>query len=117
VGQGAIGIEVRMDDWQIIDLVRRLNHEASKACIFAERAFLRSLEGGCQVPIGAFSKIRDGMIELTGAVASLDGRRLIRDAFSGDIQDAQLIGENLAKILRQRGAEEILREIRAAAGS
>ena len=82
----------------------------SQRCL-AERAFLRELEGGCQVPIGVNSNINNGQLYLTGMVASLDGERLIKDQFIGNINDPELVGIELAKKLKLQGADKILREI------
>ena len=77
----------------------------------AERAFLRELEGGCQVPIGVNSNIDKGKLYLTGMVASLDGERLIKDQVIGNINDPELVGIGLAKRLKLKGADKILSEI------
>jgi len=82
----------------------------SQRCL-AERAFLRELEGGCQVPIGVNSKIQNEQLCLTGMVASLDGERLIKDQYIGNINDPEEVGKELAKKLKQQGAEKILSEI------
>ena len=82
----------------------------SQRCL-AERAFLRELEGGCQVPIGVNSQITNGELLLTGMVASLDGKRLIRDQARGAAHQPESIGIELAAKLKQQGAGEILKEI------
>ncbi len=112
VGQGSIGIETRKDDKEIAELVSNLNHEETYNSLVAERAFLRELEGGCQVPIGALGKAEKGKLELSGMVASLDGKILIRDTVSGKSEEAENLGILLAQKLLARGAREILKGIR-----
>ena len=77
----------------------------------AERSFLRELEGGCQVPIGVNTIIQNEKLYLTGMVASIDGKRLIKDQSIGNINDPEEIGKNLAEKLKLQGADEILSEI------
>ena len=111
VGQGALGIECRSDDQYVLDLLKVLEHQPSRDRCLAERAFLRELEGGCQVPIGVNTDIEGDTLTLTGLVASLDGQRLIKDTVTGLPQDAENIGIQLAVRLRNQGADEILAEI------
>ncbi|MDJ1171932.1 hydroxymethylbilane synthase [Roseofilum sp. BLCC_M154] len=113
VGQGALGIECREGDTEILDIIQVIQHEATLYRCLAERAFLRSLEGGCQVPIGVNTSIEGDRLTLVGMVASLDGQRLIRDQITGSCQEAEQLGINLAQELRGRGAGEILAEILA----
>ncbi|RKO68148.1 hydroxymethylbilane synthase [Desulfofundulus salinus] len=112
VGQGAIAIEIRADDPEIQDLIRPLDDPDSRATITAERALMRKLEGGCQVPIGALGQIQHNQLLLEGAVASLDGRQLVRDRISGPPNQAEQLGEELAARLIKLGAEEILKKAR-----
>ena len=111
VGQGALGIECREGDSYVLELLKVLEHPPSRDCCLAERAFLRELEGGCQVPIGVNSKIEDGILSLTGLVASLDGKKLVKDTVSGSAQESENIGIQLANSLRNQGAQEILDNI------
>ncbi|QEQ00938.1 hydroxymethylbilane synthase [Thermosynechococcus sp. QKsg1] len=115
VGQGALGIECRADDADILALVKTLEHPETAARCLAERAFLRQLEGGCQVPIGVHTVIENGQLTLTGLVASLDGQRLVKDSLTGDAATAEELGTRLALKLREQGASEILEEIFATA--
>ncbi len=111
VGQGALGIECRANDPDILELIKVLEHwETAQRC-YAERAFLRRLEGGCQVPIGVNTEIQGDRLTLTGMVASLDGKRLIKESIAGPANDAEQLGIQLAETLRQMGAQEILEEI------
>jgi len=111
VGQGALGIECKSDDKKVLEIINVLEDQPTSQRCLAERAFLRELEGGCQVPIGVNSKIQNEQLCLTGMVASLDGERLIKDQYIGNINDPEEVGKELAKKLKQQGAEEILSEI------
>ncbi|MBK4731596.1 hydroxymethylbilane synthase [Oxynema sp. CENA135] len=111
VGQGALGIECRTEDPQILNLIKALEHRETARRCDAERAFLRELEGGCQVPIGVNTAIADGQLTLTGMVASLDGQTLVKDTVVGPADTAAALGVELAQKLRERGAGEILAEI------
>jgi hydroxymethylbilane synthase len=111
VGQGALGIECRQGDSAVLELIKALEHTPTSRRCLAERAFLRQLEGGCQVPIGVNSRFEGEELVLTGMVASLDGLRLIRDEARGPQQDPEAIGLSLAHLLRSQGAGEILEEI------
>ncbi|MCP9799417.1 hydroxymethylbilane synthase [Synechococcus sp. RedBA-s] len=114
VGQGALGIECRQGDRAVLEQIKSLEHLPTSRRCLAERAFLRQLEGGCQVPIGVNSRFEGDELVLTGMVASLDGLRLIRDEVRGPLQDPEAIGLSLAQLLRSQGAGEILEEIFAA---
>ncbi len=111
VGQGALGIECRTGDPEILDLLKVLEHTETRDRCYAERAFLRELEGGCQVPIGVNTKIENNVLTLTGMVASLDGKTLIKDTIEGEPSEAESLGEALALGVRSAGATEILAEI------
>jgi hydroxymethylbilane synthase len=113
VGQGALGIECRTGDDDILSILKVLEHEPTAQRCYAERAFLRELEGGCQVPIGVNTVIADNQLTLTGIVASLDGQQLITDKVTGAPTDAESMGNELAKRLREQGAQAILDEINA----
>jgi hydroxymethylbilane synthase len=111
VGQGALGIECREGDSEVLAVIKALEHTPSAQRCHAERAFLRELEGGCQVPIGVNTVIEGNQLTLTGLVASLDGQRLVKDNITGAAADAETLGVELARRLRQQGAQEILEEI------
>ncbi|APD49078.1 hydroxymethylbilane synthase [Synechococcus sp. CS-602] len=116
VGQGALGIECRHGDDRVISQLKALEHTPSSRRCLAERAFLRQLEGGCQVPIGVNTSFEGEQLVLTGMVASLDGQRLIRDQARGAAIEPEAIGIDLAKRLRSQGAGEILEDIFATVG-
>ena len=111
VGQGALGIECRGDDTEVLELLQALEHPPSRDRALAERAFLRELEGGCQVPIGVNTDIEGDTLTLKGLVASLDGQRLVQDSLSAPRTEAEQLGLDLATRLRAQGATAILEEI------
>ncbi|MDY7021169.1 MAG: hydroxymethylbilane synthase, partial [Cyanobacteriota bacterium] len=113
VGQGALGIECRDGDNDILELLKVLEHSPTAQRCHAERSFLRELEGGCQVPIGVNSQVENNQLTLIGMVASLDGKRLIRDTVSGEASNPEQLGIDLANRLREQGAKEILDQILA----
>jgi hydroxymethylbilane synthase len=111
VGQGALGIECRTDDPEVLAVIKAIEHQPTAYRCYAERAFLRELEGGCQVPIGVNTELDGDSLTLTGMVAALDGQRLIKDTITGPASTAEGLGIELAQRLRQQGAQEILAEI------
>jgi len=112
VGQGAVAVEIRSGDEKIASVVSRLDHSETRYCITAERAFLRRLEGGCQVPIAGLATVTEGRINLTGLVGSLDGSVVFRETASDDPQEAERLGIELAETLIERGAAELLTQAR-----
>jgi hydroxymethylbilane synthase len=108
VGQGTLGIECRQEG-AVNELIAFLNHPKSAMAVAGERAFLRRLGGGCQVPIAAYGEMKGGELLLQGMVASLDGSRCVRGEAQGD--DPEAVGVRLAEDLLAQGAEEVLREI------
>ncbi len=111
IGQGALGIETRIDDKEVEERIRFLNDEDSSITVKGERAFLKRLEGGCQVPIAAFGRIVGSNLHIDGLVGTIDGKRLIRHHVEGPIAKAEAIGMELAEILLNKGAGEILEEV------
>jgi len=111
VGQGAIGIECRADDMTTQELISPLNDKDTSLCVLTERAFSRRLNGGCQLPIAAHALIEDKQIKLSGLVARLDGSEIIKSEKQGDITDIESIGNSLAELLLERGADVILKEL------
>ena len=108
VGQGAIAIETRADDAFTIEITSALNHEQTRLCCLAERAFLRSLGGGCQFPIAAHAIIDEETLKLDGLVSTPDGAKMLREQLSGSPDDAEAIGSSLAAQLIERGANSLL---------
>jgi len=111
IGQGALGIECRVDDRELNDLIAFFNHADSRTCVTGERALLRRLEGGCQVPIACYGQMVDGKLQLTGLVGSVDGKRIIKDSIEGAPDKAEKLGVTLAEKLLTQGADVILREV------
>ena len=111
VGQGALGIETRRDDEQTVNLLHFLDHKATRIAITTERAFLKELEGGCQVPIAGLAQLNDDKLSFQGMVAELDGSRILREAIIGTKDQAEEIGIALATRLLDSGADRILEEI------
>jgi hydroxymethylbilane synthase len=113
VGQGAVAVELRSEDADALELASKLDHTPTRICTTAERAFLRRLEGGCQVPIGAFAQVNDDTLVLEGMVGDLDGVTVIRDRISGDAAEAEQLGLHLAEVMIEKGAAEILDRTRS----
>jgi hydroxymethylbilane synthase len=111
IGQGALGLEVRHDDEQTIGLIDFLNDVETQFTAKAERAFLKELEGGCQVPIAGLCQVKDRVLRLEGMVAELDGSNVIRDKITGERNEAEEIGIRLARRLLALGADKILERI------
>jgi hydroxymethylbilane synthase len=108
VGQGALGIEIRADRTDLIEVLAPLNHIDTQLCVEAERGFSRALAGSCTVPLGAYA-LRDGdHINMTGFVASVDGKQMLRESITGAITNADAVGRALAAKLVARGADKIL---------
>lgn len=112
VGQGAMAVEIRTDDRKISEMLDAVNDSTTAACVTAERAFLQTLEGGCQVPIGASAFIEKDQIHLEGFVGSLNGKSNLRGKISGKKLEANQLGVRLARILIEQGANEILEHTR-----
>ena len=108
VGQGALGIEIRADRTDLIEVLAPLNHIDTQLCVEAERGFSRALAGSCTVPLGAYA-LRDGdVINMTGFVASVDGKQMLRETITGEATNADAVGRALAAKLVARGADKIL---------
>jgi len=100
-GQGALAVQTRADDAATLQLLAPLDHTPTRAATTAERAFLRALGGGCQVPIAAYAESRDGVLHLRGLIASADGTRIVRGETRGNIAQAEAVGEKLAAMLKR----------------
>ena len=110
-GQGAVGIECRSDDTAIQQLLAPLEHQPTRLCVLAERAMNRRLQGGCQVPIGAFATLNGDQLQLRGLVGSLDGSVIIRAEQTGNAEHAEQIGLAVAEQLLAQGAGAILQQV------
>jgi hydroxymethylbilane synthase len=111
IGQGALGLESRSDDEQTNEMIDFFNHPETASAVKAERALLRHLEGGCQVPIAAYGTFSEGQIRLTGLVASVDGRQFLNKTVQGSAEQAEQLGVSLAEDLLLMGADQILNEV------
>jgi len=111
IGQGALGIETRLGDKEVEEQIQFLNDKDSWIAVSAERAFLKKLEGGCQVPIAAFAHTVGTTFQMDGLVGTIDGKRLVRHHIEGPIEKAESLGIKLAEILLGKGAREILDEV------
>lgn len=107
-GQGALGIECRIERADVISMMRALNHASTAACVRAERALSGALSGSCQLPLGSFAQADGGRLRLRGLVASPDGTRLVRAELTGDARAPETLGGELAARLKAQGATEIL---------
>jgi hydroxymethylbilane synthase len=115
VGQGALGIETRTDDAETREIVRVLNDANTEICCRAERALLRHLQGGCQIPIGCYGSYVAGTLKLLAYVGSVNGKTAIRNEVTKAVktpEEAEAVGIELAEILLSMGAEKILADIR-----
>jgi hydroxymethylbilane synthase len=112
VGQGALGIEIRSEDKELKELLLKALHSPETAlCITAERSFLRIMEGGCQVPLGAYAYLKNGELFIIGFISDLQGERFYREAIQGPAHEANKLGEALAKRLLDLGGRDILKEL------
>jgi len=111
IGQGALGLELRMEDQRTGNKVMFLNHYPTRIAVEAERAFLKELKGGCQLPVACFGKLTDSTLVLDGLVADVKGKRVVRDRVSGPAQEAKALGTALAQRVLEAGARGILDEI------
>ena len=111
VGQGALGIEIREDNKVAYEVLQSINHDETAAAVFAERALLKKLEGGCQVPIGAYAQVKSNGLYLDGFVGSVDGTYTFRKKIRGSKSEPVKLGNRLAKDLLKAGADEVLEEI------
>ena len=113
IGQGALGIELREADNDLLAGLQFLHHADTAAAVAAERAFLLRLEGGCQVPIGGFATVAGDTVTLTGLIASLDGEKVFKEQLAGPVAEAAKIGKTLAEKLLAAGGKAVLDEVYA----
>jgi hydroxymethylbilane synthase len=104
----------RAGDAALMKTLAPLHHQPTASAVRAERALLRRLEGGCQIPVGALGVSYEGGLRLWGLVVSPDGRRLVRADLTGKPEEAEPLGRRLAEVLLERGADEILDELEGA---
>jgi hydroxymethylbilane synthase len=108
VGQGALAIESRESQREIVEILAKLDHAETRAAVLAERALLREVQGGCQIPLGAWARIENGRLLLDACIASLDGAKYIRKQVSGDARDPESLGVRAGQGLLTAGGAEIL---------
>jgi hydroxymethylbilane synthase len=112
VGQGALCIEIRENDPDVERMVSALDHAPTRTIVNGERAFLRRLEGGCQIPIAGHGRIKNSRYMITGLVAEVDGSRLIKDSVTGPVEASERIGIELAERLLDKGADKLLEKLK-----
>ncbi len=108
VGQGALGIEINASRTDMFAILAPLNHPATAACVEAERGMSRALAGSCTVPIGAYAQIKDHIITMTGFVATVDGKEVVKETVTGSTENPEKLGQLLAEKLVALGANRIL---------
>ena len=111
VGQGAIAVETRLGDNETGDLLSKLDDPETRAAIITERALLAALQGGCQVPIGAWARIERGEMVLEACVTSVDGQQHVKQRLTGAPDQGPQLGEQMARLLMETGAQTILEEV------
>lgn len=108
VGQGALAVETLSGNVEVRNMLNFLDDAETRAATDAERAFLKVVEGGCQVPVGVFAEVKSKKITVEAVIASIDGQNIIRDKLSGKVEDSPSLGESLAIKLLDNGGREIL---------
>ena len=111
IGQGSLGIEFRSDDERMREILSAIHHEETALCVRAERSFLLRLEGGCQVPIGAYAVLENDKITLEGLVADEEGNEVIRRSITGPSSDPEALGTSLADEILEAGGRTILEKV------
>jgi hydroxymethylbilane synthase len=111
VGQGAIAAECRAADSASAAILEKLDDAETRAAIVAERALLSVLQGGCQVPLGAWARLERGELVMDACVCSADGAQYVKQRVSGPLEEPKQLGERMAKLLIEAGAEGILEEV------
>jgi hydroxymethylbilane synthase len=111
VGQGAIGVECRADDAAASEVLEKLDHPETRAAIIAERALLAALQGGCQVPLGAWARLEREELVLDACVCSVDGAQYVKQRAAAPPDQARALGDHVARVLIDAGAQAILEEV------
>ncbi|MEJ2545917.1 MAG: hydroxymethylbilane synthase [Calditrichaceae bacterium] len=110
VGQGAVGIQTRMNDEVTNEVIRLISHQETFDAVTAERAFLNELDSGCQFPVGAYAQVKDENLKMTGFVGSDDGETVYRESIEGSVKKAENLGRQLAQSFIKKGAQELLKK-------
>ena len=108
VGQGALAIEARKDDKKTLKRCKKISNSTLETISKAERSFLRKMEGGCLIPVGGIGKIVDDNLELTGMIATIDGKKMVKKTITAEISEAENAGIRLAEKVLEDGGKEIL---------
>lgn len=108
VGQGAVGVQTRIDDEATNKIVKLISHQETFDAVTAERAFLNELDSGCQFPVGAYARVEGDNLKMTGFVGSDDGEEVYREKIEGPVSDAEQLGRRLAQSFIKQGAQELL---------
>jgi hydroxymethylbilane synthase len=116
VGQGAIAIESRTKDTEAAEILGKLDDAETRTAIIAERALLSTLQGGCQVPLGAWARLERGELVMEAVVCSVDGAQYIRQRATAPPEHAAQLGERMAQLLADGGARNILEEVQRSRG-
>jgi hydroxymethylbilane synthase len=116
VGQGAIAIESRTKDTEAAEILGKLDDAETRTAIIAERALLATLQGGCQVPLGAWARLERGELVMEAVVCSVDGAQYIRQRATAPPEQAAQLGERMAQLLADGGARNILEEVQRSRG-
>jgi hydroxymethylbilane synthase len=116
VGQGAMAVQARAKDVELGDLLVKLDDTETRTAIIAERALLGALQGGCQVPLGAWARVERGELVMEAVVCSLDGVQYVRQRASGPLEQPAELGQHMARLLVEAGAREILEQAQRARG-
>lgn len=111
VGQGAIAVESRLKDTEAADILAKLDDAETRTAIIAERALLSALQGGCQVPLGAWARVERGELVFDAVVCSVDGLQYVKQRVTGPVEQAAELGQQMAQLLIQAGAQAILEEV------
>lgn len=111
VGQGALAIEARLDDQEVLEMLAFLNHQQTRWAVEAERSYLAEAEGGCQIPIGVYGHIQGETLLLEAVILSVDGKRQIRQTISGEPAEGIKLGQGLAQDMLDKGGRAILEEL------
>jgi hydroxymethylbilane synthase len=104
--QGALAIQIRKNENELKDMLRQLNDDETEKSVSAERSFLKHFGGGCHIPLGAFAYLAEGVLHLSGAITSVDGKNSLRDNVTGP--DPEIVGKKLAELLKSKGADNLL---------
>ncbi len=111
VGQGSLAIEIRQEDKRVYEAIAFLDHRESRIRAECERAFLRELQGGCQVPIGAYAWLEGEKLKLKAFISDLEGKRFLEGVEEGDLHQVEQVGKKLARRLLEEGGKAILEEV------